>query len=535
MAILLLAFAHGPLGAQQFRLLAFGDSITQGYGDSGTEPEGYPGRLQRWLRDLGYDATVPNFGVGGETTVAALSRIDSVLLTGGHFLLLMEGTNDISAGISIETIRFNLDTMARRAENAGMVAVHATVIPRVPWATIDSNNSTTDTLARSIRNLASLRGRLLVDQFALFQSLPNVYVNYYLNDPEDPVGHPNSAGYTELAGNFLESLLPLLQAPRLEILPPSGPVLAGTEVTFGAALYGHFSRLRWSFGDSGFSTSVPPHPASVRYLYLTPGSYSVTLEGTSFDGRVATDVKTLQVGGSTQVWFARSALLASVLTLATGSTTDVTSQIRLQNFGSGPAMTELTFFPDIRYDAPPVSRRYYLRSGTDLAIPKALEALFGLKSARGSLLAWHLAPSTGALDQMLASAEISHVSSTGASSPAVVEELRSTGWSSGNKVLQNVTLEPGSDLFLVTTNLDVEGGYLSLELRDANATLVGNALFEVAPLQARWRSLRDLFRGLEGSPQPLRLTLRSSGPRFAAFGILSDPLAGLVLPHPPAP
>jgi len=105
----------GAATGQELVLLAFGDSITEGYGDTSSQGGGYPTRLERWLRQRGYDAFVENYGVGGETTSSGLSRIDSVLADGGDFLLLMEGTNDISQRVGIESIRFNLDEMASRA------------------------------------------------------------------------------------------------------------------------------------------------------------------------------------------------------------------------------------------------------------------------------------------------------------------------------------------------------------------------------------------------------------------------------------
>ncbi len=529
--LLRLLWPTSPAWAQALRFLAFGDSITLGVGDDESSPEGYPGRLQRWLRDLGYNATVANFGVGGETTAEGLSRIDSVLLTGGHYLLLMEGTNDISREIGIETIRFNLDQMARRADSAGMVPIHATVIPRVPWATTDANNVRTEALATSLRALAQLRGRSLADQFDLFQSLPNVFTSYYVNNPLDPVGHPNSAGYTEIAGLFLEILLPLLEGPRVEIIPPTTSLTAGTELTFGVNLFGTFSRLEWDFGDLGFATSTPPHPSSVRHLYLEPDIYQVTLRGTSSFGTTATDRVTLEVGGTSQLWSARSALLPAAIALQSGAATDVTSQLVLENFSSNPSLTEVMLFPDIRYDEPPPPRRIYLRPGSSTSLPEVLKGMFGLSAARGALLLMHLSPNSASLSQILAENQIRLASAGANSSFAEVEELSSTAWSSTSKRIQNVQLSPGSDLFLILGNLDLVGGYFSLEVRDGDDALVGKALFQVDPLQARWRSLRDLFRKLDGRPQPLRIVVQSSGPRFSAIGVLADPAGGGVFSY----
>ena len=84
LSTLLLAFAvAGSLAsaatAQEVVFLAFGDSITEGYGDTSALGGGYTNRLQRWLRQEGYDAVVESYGEGGETTSSGLSRIDSVL------------------------------------------------------------------------------------------------------------------------------------------------------------------------------------------------------------------------------------------------------------------------------------------------------------------------------------------------------------------------------------------------------------------------------------------------------------------------
>ncbi|HUP42447.1 MAG TPA: GDSL-type esterase/lipase family protein, partial [Thermoanaerobaculia bacterium] len=114
-AALLLALsvpAASPAAAQT-KYIAFGDSITNPGGDfddpSRPCPEecGYPPRLEDLLQEAGIEAEVVNAGLGGEDTAQGLSRLDGVLAQeGGDVLLLMEGTNDISRGLSPETIRF---------------------------------------------------------------------------------------------------------------------------------------------------------------------------------------------------------------------------------------------------------------------------------------------------------------------------------------------------------------------------------------------------------------------------------------------
>lgn len=207
---LILGLVPGIAAAQTLprTYLCFGDSITEGRGDDTTRAAlGYPPRLQVLLQTAGVSATVINKGLGGERTPDALSRIDSVVALGlpGDYLLLMEGTNDISRAISTETTTFNLDEMARRAEAKSLVALHATVIPRKPDAKVDADNIVNDALNGSIRNLAGVRQRKEADPYEVFRTTPNTF-SYYVLVADDPVGHPNSAGYDLMARIFFNAL-----------------------------------------------------------------------------------------------------------------------------------------------------------------------------------------------------------------------------------------------------------------------------------------------------------------------------------------
>jgi hypothetical protein len=147
----------------------------------------------------------------------------------------------------------------------------------------------------------------------------------------------------------------------------------------------------------------------------------------------------------------------------------------------------------------------------------------------------YLAPASGSLVQLASEGRIALRSSGDTNSDAEIEEIRSSSWDATKKRIQNIELSPGSDFFLVVSNLDLNGGYFLLEVRDRQDVLVGQALLEVDPSQSRWRNLRDLFRGLDARPRPFRLEVQSSGPRFTAFGILVDPIGGGVFAYPGTP
>jgi lysophospholipase L1-like esterase len=207
-ALLLLGVLPSLAAAQTTprKYLAFGDSITFGVGDDPARAaKGYTPRLQNLLQTAGVSATVLNFGEGGENTLMGLNRINSVLAQGalGDVLILMEGTNDISKEITLDTTIFDLEEMARRAEALGINVIHATVIPRYPEAKLDPENALTDQLNGRIRNLAGQRERRLADPNEAYRNTPNIFAGFYSTERPDPVGHPNAAGYDILARVFL--------------------------------------------------------------------------------------------------------------------------------------------------------------------------------------------------------------------------------------------------------------------------------------------------------------------------------------------
>lgn len=212
-----------PASASAQRVyVAFGDSITAGQGDE-EQRGGYPARLVDLLAQELFAVEMRNRGQGAENTSQGLTRIDAVLEEGGDVLLLMEGTNDIARGISMETTVFNLGEMARKAEESGFEVVLGTLIPRIPDASVDAENFLNQRLNENIRDLAGTSGRSLADPFEVFGTMPDVFEDFYNPNPEDPVGHPNAAGYDLLAEVFFDVLVGVDSVP-----PVTGVTLPAT-------------------------------------------------------------------------------------------------------------------------------------------------------------------------------------------------------------------------------------------------------------------------------------------------------------------
>ena len=249
-ACLLLA----PLAARaQDRYLAFGDSVTEAFGFDGDciENCGYPPRLEALLLADGLSVAVENHGLGGERTNEGVMRLETVLDESnagpGDVLLLMEGTNDITRGISPETTLFNLDEMARLALLQGVPTIHATLIPRYPAATVDVDNVLNQALGRDIRDLAFTRSRSLADPWEVFSQTPDVFDTLYF-DPDffDPVGHPNQEGFDVLAEMFFDLLTGRDDVP---------PVVGFVEPEDGSTGLSSLARLRVRLYDFGAGIS----------------------------------------------------------------------------------------------------------------------------------------------------------------------------------------------------------------------------------------------------------------------------------------
>lgn len=113
-----LSFALPAHAAQPIRLLAFGDSLTAGY--SLPPDASFPAQLEKALRAKGLDVTVINAGVSGDTTAAALSRLDWALADRPTHAIVELGANDMLRGLPPEQARANLDAILGKLKQVGI-------------------------------------------------------------------------------------------------------------------------------------------------------------------------------------------------------------------------------------------------------------------------------------------------------------------------------------------------------------------------------------------------------------------------------
>jgi acyl-CoA thioesterase-1 len=112
-------------------VLAFGDSLTAGYGLPASQA--FPARLQARLRSDGVDVKIVNAGVSGDTTTDGLARLDWALADKPQFVILALGANDALRGIDPKIVRANLDRMIAKIQASGAKVLLLGMVAPANW------------------------------------------------------------------------------------------------------------------------------------------------------------------------------------------------------------------------------------------------------------------------------------------------------------------------------------------------------------------------------------------------------------------
>ena len=200
------AMSWQPVKADPVDILAFGDSLVQGYGLPASD--GLVPQLQNWLIGHGLDVRIINAGVAGDTTVGALQRIDWALAPGVDAAIVLLGGNDVLRGYDPALTRDSLGTILGRLQ--------AEEIPVLLIGIAAPGNYGTDyqdAFRLLYDELADEFGVLLYPNFfrVLFamEDRDQVLRDYYQTDGL----HPNAVG----VGLIVEDLGPMVEALVQEV------------------------------------------------------------------------------------------------------------------------------------------------------------------------------------------------------------------------------------------------------------------------------------------------------------------------------
>jgi acyl-CoA thioesterase-1 len=202
-----LAFALTTPAMAEVRLLAFGDSLTQGYGLP--EAQGFVPMLNAWLQDNGApDVVVVNAGVSGDTSAGGLQRIDWSLTDDIDGVILELGANDMLRGIDTRVTQANLDGILA-AITAKRLPVILAGIPAPPNWGEDYRKA----FKAMYRNLATEHGAIYYNSFlAGLGQGRSIREIMQLMQPDGL--HPNAAGVEAIVDDIGPVVLELVAEAR---------------------------------------------------------------------------------------------------------------------------------------------------------------------------------------------------------------------------------------------------------------------------------------------------------------------------------
>jgi acyl-CoA thioesterase-1 len=200
--------------SQDITLVCLGNSLTAGYGaiipGADDKSNSYPAYLQEKI-----NIPVVNAGVSGDTTLQALSRVDTDVLSKNPQIVIIElGANDIFQRISITATRNNLQNIITKLSNGKrkiyIAKFYTTEIARTLISSIGITNYALQTAVINLydnmfNTLSSSNDVVLVND--IWDGVWGIHMS-------DAI-HPNAAGYEIMANNYFKILLPYLQANNL--------------------------------------------------------------------------------------------------------------------------------------------------------------------------------------------------------------------------------------------------------------------------------------------------------------------------------
>lgn len=190
---------------EELRVVVLGNSIAAGYGvDSDAA---FPARLQQKVDSLGWNVTIQNAGVSGETTAGGLRRIGWLLEDHIDVLVLELGGNDGLRGVDPEATEENLtaiiDTTLTTHPDAHVLLAGMQIPPNL-------GTEYTEQFQQVYPSVA--------EQFDNVTLIPFVLEGVGGNDAlmQDDGIHPTASGQQKVAENVWAELRPLLEKMREE-------------------------------------------------------------------------------------------------------------------------------------------------------------------------------------------------------------------------------------------------------------------------------------------------------------------------------
>jgi len=202
----------GSTKGKDITLVCLGDSLTAGYGAAKPSVEdkskSYPAYLQKKT-----GISVINAGVSGDTTIEALSRVDSdVLSHKPDIVIILLGANDFfHLTIPVSTTQRNLQTIIDKVDNRNrkiylakfytdeVAASFSDILPiPIPSVIIDLYVSQYNNMYKALAESNNI------------ELIEDIWTGVWVDHMSDPI-HPNAEGYEIMADNIYKVIEPYLQ------------------------------------------------------------------------------------------------------------------------------------------------------------------------------------------------------------------------------------------------------------------------------------------------------------------------------------
>lgn len=184
--------------AAPVEIVAFGDSLTAGYGVG--PGESFPEQLEAALKARGYDVTVANAGVSGDTASDGLARLEWSIPAESDIVIVELGSNDALRGIDPAVTRKALSEILAKLTGRGQSVLLAGAL--APPNLGDAYAKTFDPI---YPELAAEYG---VPLYRFF--LDGVAADPRLNQPDGM--HPNAEGVAKIVEAMLPDIEELVAA-----------------------------------------------------------------------------------------------------------------------------------------------------------------------------------------------------------------------------------------------------------------------------------------------------------------------------------
>lgn len=212
LSIAILSLLVHPSGsasaAEPVKIVAFGDSLTAGYGLKSADA--FPVKLEQALRAEGHDVRVINAGVSGDTTGAGLARFDWAIPQDADAVILELGANDALRGQDPKQTRVNLNQILSKLQDRDV-----------------------DVLVAGMAAPRSMGGEYVAAFDPIFEDLAKNYNQLYYPFFLDGVAldpklnqadglHPNAAGIDEIVKRILPTVEALIKRVESRLAQQAG-------------------------------------------------------------------------------------------------------------------------------------------------------------------------------------------------------------------------------------------------------------------------------------------------------------------------